>query len=131
MESGSVVAIAGPDQVSGGSRSSSRIGQVGRSVFFTHTAACSTRAAVGDGLPTGCACGLLPGMAALNAWDLTPPGPMWGLRGLAVLDGLVLDQTPALSVSNRSRKQQRFAPWPTSRRFTHGWRRSHSGSVPT
>ena len=38
---------------------------------------------------------VLPGMAALNSWDLTPPGPMWGLRGLAVLDGLVLDQTPA------------------------------------
>jgi hypothetical protein len=38
---------------------------------------------------------VLPGLAALNAWDLTPPGPMWGLRGLAVLDGLVLDQTSA------------------------------------
>ena len=38
---------------------------------------------------------VLPGLAALNAWDLTPPGPMWGLRGMAVLDGLVLDQTPA------------------------------------
>jgi hypothetical protein len=38
---------------------------------------------------------ILPGLAALNAWDLTPPGPMWGLRGLAVLDGLVLDQTRA------------------------------------
>ncbi|MFI5456428.1 MAG: hypothetical protein ACHRXM_13345 [Isosphaerales bacterium] len=38
---------------------------------------------------------VLPGLAALNAWDLTPPGPMWGLRGLAVLDGLVLDQMPA------------------------------------
>jgi Dolichyl-phosphate-mannose-protein mannosyltransferase len=38
---------------------------------------------------------VLPGLAALNSWDLTPPGPMWGLRGLAVLDGLVLDQTPA------------------------------------
>jgi Dolichyl-phosphate-mannose-protein mannosyltransferase len=36
---------------------------------------------------------ILPGMAALNSWDLTPPGPMWGLRGLAVLDGFVLDQT--------------------------------------
>ena len=38
---------------------------------------------------------VLPGMAALNSWDLTPPGPMWGLRGLAVLDGFVFDQTPA------------------------------------
>jgi len=39
---------------------------------------------------------VLPGLVALNAWDLTPPGPMWGLRGLAVLDGLVLDQMPAV-----------------------------------
>lgn len=36
---------------------------------------------------------ILPGLIALNAWDLTPPGPLWGLRGLAVLDGLALDQT--------------------------------------
>jgi hypothetical protein len=38
---------------------------------------------------------VLPGLVALNAWDLTPPGPLWGLRGLAVLDGMVLDQVPA------------------------------------
>src|SRR5262245_41948480 len=38
---------------------------------------------------------VLPGLAALNAWDLTPPGPLWGLRALAVLDGLTLDQVPA------------------------------------
>jgi 4-amino-4-deoxy-L-arabinose transferase-like glycosyltransferase len=38
---------------------------------------------------------VLPGMVALNSWDLTPPGPLWGLRGLAVLDGLLLDQMPA------------------------------------
>jgi hypothetical protein len=38
---------------------------------------------------------VLPGLMALNAWDLTPPGPLWGLRGLAVLDGMVLDQIPA------------------------------------
>ena len=37
---------------------------------------------------------ILPGMVALNSWDLTPPGPLWGLRGLAVLDGQVLDQIP-------------------------------------
>jgi hypothetical protein len=40
---------------------------------------------------------VLPGMVALNSWDLTPPGPLWGLRGLAVLDGLVLDQMPAVA----------------------------------
>lgn len=35
---------------------------------------------------------ILPGLYALRAWDLTPPGPWWGLRGLAVLDGHWLDQ---------------------------------------
>ena len=40
---------------------------------------------------------VLPGLLALNAWDLTPPGPLWGLRSLAVLDGMVLDQVPAVS----------------------------------
>ncbi len=38
---------------------------------------------------------VLPGLYALNWWNLTPPGPWWGLRGLAVLDGYWLDQTPA------------------------------------
>ena len=38
---------------------------------------------------------VLPGLAALNSWDLTPPGPLWGLRALSVLDGLVIDQVPA------------------------------------
>ncbi len=37
---------------------------------------------------------VLPGMVALNSWDLTPPGPLWGFRGLVVLDGHVLDQIP-------------------------------------
>lgn len=38
---------------------------------------------------------VLPGLVALNSWDLTPPGPFWGLRGLVVLDGHVFDQLPA------------------------------------
>src|SRR5262249_15251746 len=38
---------------------------------------------------------VLPGLYALNGWALTPPGPWWGLRGLAILDGLILDQFPA------------------------------------
>ena len=38
---------------------------------------------------------VLPGLFALNSWDLTPPGPWWGLRGLAVLDGYIIDQSPA------------------------------------
>src|SRR4051812_25433841 len=36
---------------------------------------------------------VLPGLYALRNWDLNPPGPWWGLRGLAVLEGKVLDQT--------------------------------------
>ncbi len=38
---------------------------------------------------------VLPGLYALNWWNLTPPGPWWGLRGLAVLDGWAVDQSPA------------------------------------
>jgi 4-amino-4-deoxy-L-arabinose transferase-like glycosyltransferase len=38
---------------------------------------------------------VLPGLYALNWWNLTPPGPWWGLRGLAVLDGWAVDQWPA------------------------------------
>lgn len=37
---------------------------------------------------------VLPGLVALTAWDLTPPGPWWGLRGLAILDGEIFDQVP-------------------------------------
>jgi hypothetical protein len=39
---------------------------------------------------------VLPGMAALRSWDLTLPGPLWGLRAMAVVDeGLIIDQTAA------------------------------------
>lgn len=41
---------------------------------------------------------VLPGLYALNWWDLVPPGPWWGLRGLAVLEGLWLDQSPMTGV---------------------------------
>lgn len=37
---------------------------------------------------------VLPGLYALNWWDLTPPGPWWGVRALSVLDGRLTDQTP-------------------------------------
>ncbi len=40
---------------------------------------------------------ILPGLYALNWWDLTPPGPWWGLRALTVLDGMLGDQVPAAS----------------------------------
>lgn len=42
---------------------------------------------------------VLPGLYALNSWDLTPPGPWWGLRALAVLDGFRLDQVPAAAIT--------------------------------
>src|SRR5947209_6217131 len=40
---------------------------------------------------------VLPGLYALNWWDLTPPGPWWGIRALAVLEGTVGDQVHAAS----------------------------------
>src|SRR5436190_3037319 len=47
---------------------------------------------------------VLPGLYALRSWDLTPPGPWWGLRGLAVLEGRVLDQVPAASSMGTGRE---------------------------
>lgn len=41
---------------------------------------------------------ILPGLYALRNWDLNPPGPWWGLRGLAVLEGRMLDQTTMLGL---------------------------------
>ncbi len=39
---------------------------------------------------------VLPGLAAIRSWDLTSPGPLWGLRAMAVaVDGMVVDQTGA------------------------------------
>lgn len=39
---------------------------------------------------------VLPGLAAVRSWDLTSPGPLWGLRAMAVaVDGMVVDQTGA------------------------------------
>src|SRR5580765_797430 len=38
---------------------------------------------------------VLPGLYALRCWDLNPPGPWWGLRGLVVLEGRWFDQVPA------------------------------------
>lgn len=38
---------------------------------------------------------ILPGLYGLTNWDLTPPGPWWGLRGIAAADdNLWLDQSP-------------------------------------
>ena len=73
---------------------------------------------------------VLPGMAALNSWDFTPPGPMWGLRGLAVLDGLVLDQVQPLPASSPFGSSA-FRAELLSRRSTLGWKQSRSGSAQT
>lgn len=44
--------------------------------------------------PLAVVAAVLPGLYALNWWDLSPPGPWWGLRGLAVLEGQRFDQVP-------------------------------------
>ena len=51
---------------------------------------------------------VLPGLYALNWWNLTPPGPWWGLRGLAVVDGYWLDQTPAAEALGPSLEARAF-----------------------
>jgi hypothetical protein len=51
---------------------------------------------------------VLPGLFALRHWDLNPPGPWWGLRGLAVLDGAVLDQVPAATELGREAEAEAF-----------------------
>ncbi len=46
-------------------------------------------------LPLALLVALLPGLYALGqSWDLDPPGPWWGLRALAVIEGRTLDQVP-------------------------------------
>ena len=45
--------------------------------------------------PWSCCWPFFLAWACSNSWDLTPPGPLWGLRALGVLDGLVVDQVPA------------------------------------
>ena len=65
---------------------------------------------------------VLPGLVALNSWDLTPPGPLWGLRALAVLDGLVIDQVPAGVRDQAGRRvRPRSGPCRSSLRSTPGW----------
>ena len=65
---------------------------------------------------------VLPGLAALNSWDLTPPGPLWGLRALAVLDGLAIDQVPAASeIKPASESPRHCEPCRFSLRSMPGW----------
>ncbi len=51
---------------------------------------------------------VLPGLYALTSWDLTAPGPWWGLRGLAILEGRVLDQVPAAADLTIPREARAF-----------------------
>ncbi len=45
---------------------------------------------------------ILPGLYGLSHWDLTPPGPWWGLRGLSVIDDRMwIDQTPMTAAISR------------------------------
>lgn len=57
---------------------------------------------------------ILPGLYALRNWDLNPPGPWWGLRGLAVAEGRVLDQTtmPGLPPGPEARSYRAVALQP-------------------
>ncbi len=51
---------------------------------------------------------VLPGLYALNWWNLTPPGPWWGMRGLAVLEGHVIDQSPAADALRPAMESKAF-----------------------
>lgn len=53
-------------------------------------------------LPLAVLIAVLPGLFGLRHWDLIPPAPWWGLRGLAVLEGLRLDQSPLSDVGPES-----------------------------
>ena len=65
---------------------------------------------------------VLPGLYALNWWNLTPPGPWWGLRGQAVVDGWIIDQAPAARHFVRPWKLGRFSASHFSLRSMPGWR---------
>ena len=72
---------------------------------------------------------VLPGLYALNWWDITPPGPWWGLRGLAVRDGQVIDQLPDRPAMAGEARPGDIARSPCSRLCTPGWKALASGSV--
>src|SRR5262249_10095085 len=48
------------------------------------------------------------GRDARRCWALTPPGPWWGLRGLTVLEGRVLDQVPAAVTMGQAAEARTF-----------------------
>jgi 4-amino-4-deoxy-L-arabinose transferase-like glycosyltransferase len=52
--------------------------------------------------------GVLPGLYALSRWDLNPPGPWWGLRGLAVVQGRLFDQVPAWPMTGSTAEAEAY-----------------------
>ncbi|MBI1322327.1 hypothetical protein GC170_03940 [bacterium] len=50
---------------------------------------------------------ILPGLYGLSHWDLTPPGPWWGLRGLSVIDDQMwIDQSPMTAAISRGQDNE-------------------------
>ena len=68
---------------------------------------------------------VLPGMVALNSWDLTPPGPLWGLRApWRCWTVWPSTKFPRRSRSSRSESRRHFEPFRSSPLSTPGWPRS-------
>ena len=122
------IAMAGRGRPTPGTGVEGRVGPPGR----RRPAAVPPGAAVGDGLPPGGAGRRPAGLLALNAWDLTPPGPALGPAGpgRARRPG-ARPGARRRPRSGRSRRRRRTARWPSSRRSTPGSRRASSGSAAT
>jgi hypothetical protein len=80
---------------------------------------------------------VLPGLYALRNWDLTPPGPWWGLRGLAVSEGRFWDQVgaPGMGLESEGQVYRAVAlqpplyAWLEAVGFNFGWARNPIVSV--
>ena len=105
--------------------SEDRLGPQVKSTDYDRAAATAVGAscsAVCNGLSAGCAGRGFPGHVALNSWDLTPPGPLWGVRGLVVLEGHVFDQIPAADEIKPLPESVAFQAVAFQPPFTPGWR---------
>jgi 4-amino-4-deoxy-L-arabinose transferase-like glycosyltransferase len=56
-------------------------------------------------LPLAVLTAFLPGLYGLRHWDLNPPGPWWGIRGLEVLSGRLWDQVGAIDIGSAAEVQ--------------------------
>lgn len=64
---------------------------------------------------------ILPGLYGLANWDLTPPGPWWGLRGFAATDSnLWLDQSPMADTISGSTEAEALR-WVTMSPPLYAW----------